>query len=473
MKENMGKPKRSRRRGRQESSVLESLGIELIAEYSGVPAATAAVLVSSCLASAGGPEARMLTGWTDERMRPLHLILPGGCRATLRLADQVVDPMRQMNRRLAENFSRYRPDIIDGVALASGIPSKAIGAGDPDTLRRVMLNHAAAMQSPDGEELLLSDLKADPAVLRREAVIHPRIFVGEAAVDDLEMHLDRCHLRSALVYLPRWDRERERESLVRLTELASPASGAPDGGPRGSYLSLNPHLMISLDGRDDGLSGAAMLSHRFLWIEPSERKPERGKPADGLALFRDARMKTLESLLEIRRRGEAPLFEFRDPKSGTVFESHFEDYEEEIAGLTGDPGTSVRDLPRTLVWGLGFLNWNTSARSVGESHLIDEVFRLSRVLLRDHLRLKDAATQRQVRSDGMRLAELVVDKLSAVGPLGMRELVRKFNNQRMEPYRRIMKALIAAEVVAETEDGKLALGTVDLTDAGDDLSFGD
>lgn len=469
----MKETKRNRRRGRPEISALESLGIESIAEYSGVPAATVAVLVSSCLASAGGAEARILTGWTDERMRPLHLLLPGECRATLRLADQVIDPMRQINRRLAENFSRYRPDIIDGVALASGIPSKAIGAGDSDTFRRVLLNHAEAMRSPDGEELLLRDLKSDPAVLRREAVVHPRIFVGEAAVDDLETHLDRCHLRSALVYLPRWDRERERESLVRLNDLASPASGTPDEGSRGGYLSLNPHLIVSLDNKSCGCSGASVLSQRFLWIAPSERKPERGKPADGLSRFRDARMKTLESLLEIRRRGQAPLFEFRDPKSGAEFERLLEEYEAEIDELARDPSPSTRDLPRTLAWGLGFLNWNISARPIGELHLIDEVFRLSRVLLGDHLRQTRQAAKSEARDDGLRLAEKLVDKLSAAGPLGMRELVRKFDNQRMEPYRRIVKALIVAGVVVETQDGKLGLGAVDLADVEDDPGFGD
>lgn len=92
----------------------------------------------------------------------------------------------------------------------------------------------------------------------------------------------------------------------------------------------------------------------------------------------------------------------------------------------------------------------------------EDIHRLCLALLDDHVRLLGAARKRAELVRRLELAEKLVVRITAKQPVRRRDLIRTFDNQKLERYRPVIDFLVQEGVLVEEPRNVLRLGACKL-----------
>ena len=123
------------------------------------------------------------------------------------------------------------------------------------------------------------------------------------------------------------------------------------------------------------------------------------------------------------------------------------------------PCAGLEDLPAVLRLTFDLIKRRAAPPDVEVAAIIH---RLCLALLEDHVRLLSAVQQRAIIIRYLELAEKLVSRISAKQPVRQRDLVRTFDNQKVELYRPVLDLLVREGVLVEEPRNVFRLGTCKL-----------
>jgi hypothetical protein len=459
-------------------------GIEALARNAGASADDLLGLLSFILCGLAGSEAWLGGAESGSPLAKLDLLVRRRDETLLRMAGQLVARVRGLNRALASGMQDFSPGVVDLLrrgAYAGGREAKYADPEDTDKARKRLTGRLEDLGSH--AESLLQDLSQVGEATRVEALLHPQFLLESVRCRELEVALDQCHQRTALVVGLKTDSTRagseparDLRGLLDLMEgLATPRWEPATA--RSRVMPLKAHVL--LEAGDDDLSLMARLlpqmPGRFLWLSSDGIKHAGNRADEETAAAADLMEGFVEAAMEIlrlRRAGETVSFGIADELRDTAaYDRVMARYRRWIGRLgvrhRVDPGPAAGELPGLLCFGLGFLSRKLPAGDFSAKALIAEAFRSARRLARRHCCELSLFINAERVEQQMELALRIVGNLEDKGPLSRRELARGFSEQRWERFAPVVGVLVRFGVLAWREDGKLAAGDAEILELED------
>lgn len=447
-------------------------------------------VISFLLVGMAGSEAWLGGHYDGAPLGKLDLLVRRRDGALGRMAGQLVAKLRGLNRSLTAGMADYSMDWIQLTRRGAFAGGSSAKFADPEDTRKARERLLRDLRESEAKSSLEGDLENEKEALRIEALLHPQFLLESVRCRDLEVALDLCHQRTAVVVglKTRSSRAgsepaREFRSLLDLMEgLATPCweGGAKGATTRSRVTPLKAHVL--LDAEDDDLSLMARLlpelAESFLWLTPSRTtapKPPR-RPSETATIGRSKELmdlftKAAMEILSQRRIGATVTATFSVGNGALELTGYWRVMERfrRWIGYLGnrhqlDPGPVVFELPGALVFGLGFLCRQSGTTLAPPPGVMAEAFRSARRLARRHCRALALHLKAQQVGQGLELARGIVSNLEEKGPMKLRQLVRCFGDQRRERFDPVIGALIELGVLAWRDDGMMESGKVEISE---------
>ncbi len=466
---------------RTELTALDKLGIESLASSMGVSPDSVLLVTAAMLTAAAGPDTWLRTTVGNEPLPKLNLLARAECHRLKRLIQHLSSPLSMMNRRLIETSRRHNPEAIQ--FLVTGTTKKSSESKRADFLdpSSDLMRHRLALRGPseNQDDCLLSDLAFDPVVARAESLLHPQFLVINAEGAGLRELVEECHSRHALVIEPLLGLTRNCSEPAKLIRQIGALMDGIAPGTRstsnkevrlvGTNVQARMVLRLRVQEIRVLLDPVFGMGQRFLWLEDSRTANAGSDDPDANARFGSAYQRAIGEVVGLRRAGRQPLFEFASSSDLAHFTSEQRAYEAEFDGLGFDPGASVRGLPMCLAWALGFLRRQLARENrFSDRSLIHAAFASARRLGKIHVVEVRKLTHAKMLEDQLHTAGRIV-KLLVGGPRKLREIVRRFNDQKKERFLPVLEALIEVGVLSVSDDGEYSCGEFEIADVKDEL----
>jgi hypothetical protein len=459
---------------------LEASGLGPWAGRLGVSAPAALAATASILtgAAAGGWYA---CSWGRQPLPKLDLIVPEPLGRTARCVAALGAPAAILNQRLTERAAGFSPMVFDHLAFGSFADNQQSRPGAATATSAAVARHRQALDLEDDQPFLAADLEHDGQQCRREAIVHPAFLLAGPRASDLSKLAEECHKRTGLVLQLRFPTKRRdhqaRRDAIDLAELLDGRLQRPR--PTRLAARVEPpcvtlvHAILHPERQDyEALAEVAPeLLDRCLLVDETSDNRQGSDLADGNAFFHSYQQ-ALFQILELRREGRMPLFEFENKESANVFEGALRRFENECDNLPAEPGVSARGLPLCLMWAMGFLRQHLpQAPGLADGAMIRAAFEASRHLLAGHVRACRKLRTAGMVAERLKFAGKIAREVKERAPLKPRDLMRLFFNQRKERFEPVIEALIGLRVLGRDPNGMFVPGTVEFAKARRELEL--
>lgn len=462
-------------------SIADEFGLDSFAAVHGAGLNSTVAVIAAILGGVAGPEAWLETELGPVILPRLNLILSSEDLPLGLMVDRLIHPMDQLNRRIAENMTRFDPTMISQMVSGARPGTIAFKRLEQSMTDVMWSRHRESLQVGSGSDDLVtaSDSEFDPLVARKEAMLHPRFLFQDSPLEDLASRVGDCHLRTALLVFPRVEHvpgEIEPRSFLSFLDLASGRVDVLDGAGRDSYLRLNLRAILSLSPAAlDAVTGLAPgFGSTFLFVPKSpdetpgsEVREQRQKAFRFLEFFRSA----LATIIQTRRAGLALVGDLSTDAALDSYHRHDRLYRQEIGKFPLSSQALLRGLPQAILWTMLQLRASSGGNDRGgELGIVSFSFKIARELANGHRSRVRAHTFSGVLSQRRELALKIVGKIDSSGPLSMRDILQSTHKKKagIEP---LLLVLVGAGVLELTENQGYRLGTVSVDDVLDDLDF--
>jgi hypothetical protein len=471
-------PRQDRRQELIALKILKAFGIDSLASSVGVTPEELAIGSAVVVDGVAGPDRLLQVPWGWQPVSPVNLVVAAEVRAARRLLDCLVAPVEMLQKRLVQNMSVFRPGAIDLLTRGS-----EEGISDPrgwcgEAVAATLDLHARALLSNDEERIsgLRQDLRHDPVLQRREAILHPRILLRERPGKDFRHLVTDCHLKHALLILDRMPmnrragRDETKQELERILSVSDHWSVSPDS--RGMDRPATVRVILAMD-TEERMQAAASGSFRGFLSLGGGRPPGVASKPGTSARFYAAYQDVLTLMEERRKSGEGPAIHFSSDDSCAAFFVQLQDYERECDEFRHNTGEAALALPVFLFHLFSLLRDTGEFGKFPDGELASAAFVISRRARKIHSDRVTADILRETIQEAARLAFEIVDRISeTVGagkPPKFRDIRRRFKRQKKERFEPVMSILVDLSVIVCDEECRFLPGDVSIEDVEGDL----
>lgn len=432
----------------------DPLGLHAWAVESGIQPSLAVVLCGSLLSNLAAhtlvfDQANGLAGLPGP-----NLAADSSDSILRRAVASLVAPLEIAQRQLTQGSREFSLNTVDQIfhGCEMGMTSLAtpLKLLEPNTGDMLLTNGAQGMLN----EALKSGTRAD----HYENLVRPRFMICGGTLPDPEKSLGDFHHATCLAavcnqHLPSDDRAR-RQRVDELDQFLDGSEVRVKGKSavnqvtatlRGIFTFGSSDINWLLDHRRDFLD-------KFILVGTDARSADQPydetRAHDFYRRFRQAAL----HILACRRASASSSAYFTQAQARAEFMSARHSFILE----SGAYSVAITTLPDLAAWTLLQL----AGRNPPEHLIVREAMSTAREV-RDRalrtIRLHDQARESRQK---LELGSKIVERLRAKGPVKRRELMRGFNNQRLETQEPIIQNLIANQVVKEDSERRLELGPV-------------
>ncbi|WP_193211187.1 hypothetical protein [Luteolibacter marinus] len=446
--------------------MIDPYGLESWSSHTGSSGHATALQMAAMLAGVAGPVVELDH---DDVSRPMSPLLPvlvtnGGGRP--RALEVLRSTPLEMDSRLRQRFAAWTAEEIHEAAdKLRGSRSQFIEATEANRFAQVcgILKESDGMGGPDPYH---SDWEPDAYDRRLRTVLRPRFILECPPISKMEELVASCHDSMALLpglplelLLRGGDRAfelffglvagRDLDLPVRVTGKSLATS---ERGQVRCILTAT-HAEIA-----DAIEAFPIFANRVVLVRGDRPAVVGPRDERSMAIFEHVFSRQIQLAADKRRRGHS--FEFRpwSPEGRHAYREvqlRFLD----ACDAAKVPCTGLEDLPAIMRWTFSLI-----ARSDTPPHeeVAEIIHQLCNGLLRDHVHLLSAAQQRSARARQLALAEKLVGRVSAKQPVRQRDLIRTFDNQKVERYRPVLDLLVELGVLVEEPRNVFRLGAQQL-----------
>ena len=429
-------------------------GVELVEHWAaanGLDAPTAVGLMAMVAGGLGGKRATLegLAGETPlPRCTTIMLEDDGTAAAAL---DQLLQVPREIQDQLRERFSRFSPEVLKEVLEGAKSKSGFVSPEEHENLDR----HSEAVfglngndGAVDGNDNFESDWMPEPAMRRLDAMFRPSFLVEDPSGERMQAELGLCHGAVGLMYGGKSLRLRKltgRAAVSVREVMHGTRTPVPKGltGCMGKVMErAEADVILHADVEDWQDEKFAEELNKALLIQAEVR--EIPEDLDVRAVKSAGRRwgRTMQQIVASRLRGVPSV---ASPE-GVEFARRMQAYRQECEEL--EVGASaVRDLPLRIYWVMEALT-----REGSDAGLIGDVFRYAGQLRSRHLVLEERVMAERLVSRQILLAGSLRDRIAEHQPIGFRDLVRTFNDQKSAKYEPVLRLMLEAGLILEDDE---------------------
>lgn len=453
--------------------VLKAFGIESLASSLGVAPYELTICAAAVINGVAGPDRLLQVPWGWQPATSTDLIVKAESRAMARLLGCLVSPAEMLQKRLVQNMAVFRPRVVD--MLTRGIDvdvSDSRGWGSAPATATLDL-HAKALLFPGGDQCgpLRNDLRHDPILQRREALLHPRFLLRDRPGKGFPRAVTDCHRKHALLVLDRSSVDRRDEGnhmhqeLDRIVRLADVSSA--DSNSRGIDGPPTVRAILALDEAARMNAAVSGMFRRFLWLGGG-RLRETSAKSGASARFYAAYQDVITLMEETRKSGDNSVIQFTSEESCIEFHEQLQSYERRCDAFPLDAGEAALGLPALLFHFFSLLRNTGEFGKFPDSHLISAAFGISRRMSRNHSDAVMTDIFKERIHEGLLLAVEVVDRISEATGAGkalkFRDICRRFKRQKKERFEPVLDTLLELGVINRSDEGTYIPGDVSIND---------
>ena len=441
-------------------------GLASWSSHAGSAQHAVAIQVASMLVGVAGPIVELDYG---EIPRPMSSLVPvlvtkGGRRPrsleALRLVPLAVD------EQLRKRFSGFSAeDFHNAVGELRGARGRFMEETEQNRQAQVLalLQESGAMGGPDPYD---SDLEPDIYDRRLRTVLRPGFILENPPCVKLRELVGGCHDSTALLpgfplgHLLR-DGGRALEEFFGLVEgrdLELPVRVSGKSLTKSERGEIRCILTADSGEIAEAMEAFPGFANRVILVDASRPTGPGTWDEYKVAVFHHAYDRIVQVVADKRRRGhclELPLWSPEGRRVRLDYQAAFLD----ACDGADVPCAGLEDLPAVLRWTFDMIKRNAAPP---DEEVAAIIHRLCIALLDDHVRLLGAAQHRANLVRQLDLAEKLVGRISANQPVRQRDLVRTFDNQKVELYRPVLDLLVKEGVLVEQPRNVFRLGACKL-----------
>ena len=426
----------------------------------------AAIQMAAMLAGVAGPIVELDHGEVPRPMSPLVpvLVTKGGRRP--RSLEALRSLPLDMDVRLRKRFAGFSAEDFHCAARRlRGAQSQFVEDTEASYHAKVeaLLKESGEMGGPDPYH---SDWEPDVYERRLSTVLRPGFILENPAIPKLPSLVAGCHDSTAL--LPGFPLANLlRGGAVAFGEFFELVDGRDvDLPPRvtGSSLTKSERgeirciLTAAPAEIADAMQAFPGFANRVILVDASRPAAPGAWDEGKVALFHHLYNRMLQSAADKRRRGHCLEFHPWSPAGRRLRLDNQAAYLN-ACDAAGVSCAGLEDLPAILRCAFDLFQWRASP---ADEEVAGLIHRICLALLDDHVRLLGAAEHRAKVTCQLDLAEKLVVRISSKQPVRQRDLVRTFDNQKVELYRPVLDLLVKERVLVEEPRNVFRLGACNL-----------
>ena len=444
--------------------ISDPFGLPSWSSHNGTWEHAAAIQMAAMLTGVAGPIVILDDGEIPRPMNPLVpvLVAKGGRRP--RSLDILRSVPMEMDAQLRRRFASFSPE---GMREAYLMLSKTRGRYREEPSHADRLIQMCEMLE-QGEEMGASDpysadWQPDALDRRLRTVLRPGFVIENTSTSKLQDLVAGCHDSTArlpgfpLAYLLRGGERAFEEffSLVAGRDLELPGRvignslAQSERGEIRCILTADPSEIAGAVETFPGFANRVVLVNAGRPPAPSSWDEQK------VATFQHLFDRQAQMLTSKRRLGHYVEFQPWSPEGRRVRLDN-QDAFLRACDAAEVSCTGLEDLPAVLRWAFDLI---TPTGTSAHEEVAAIIHRLCLALLDDHVRLLGAAQRRATRARQLELAEKLVRRISAKQPVRQRDLIRTFDNQKVERYRPVLDLLVEEGVLVEEPLNVFRLGT--------------
>jgi hypothetical protein len=422
------------------------------------------IQIAAMLTGVAGPIVQLDHGEIPRAMSPLVpvLVTKGGRRP--KSLDLLRSTPLDMDGRLRNRFASFSPEDFH-YADQQMRGARGRDMDQPPESNRLaqictMLDASGEMGANDPH---FSDWEPDVYDRRLRTVLRPGFLLDNPSIAKLPALVANCHDSSALlpgfplVHLARGGARAYEElfGLIAGSDVELPARLAGKSLVRSERGEIRCIIIADPSEIAPALEAFPSFANRVVLVDAS--RPARvGNWEEGrVGLLAHVYDRQVQLVADKRRRGHLLEFGPWSPDDRRIR------LDNQAAFLNACDATNVactglEDLPAILRWTFDLIERRDSPP---HKEVAGIIHRLCLTLLGDHVRILGAAQQRARLICQMALAEKLVGRIRAKQPVRQRDLIRTFDDQKVERYRPVLDLLVEEGVLVEGPRSVFRLGT--------------